>query len=320
MNELVKSNLYLIHMDDELYHHGIKGMKWGVRRYQNPDGTLTEEGKKRKRRRLIAAGVIIAGAAALTIGAIAAGSASRNLNAGRKIMANENVRNTAVSSIPDASSAISNSTGRKRYGLFSVRRNDGTRSSIHRTYGDYDKGTYYSPSPALTTWFSTSSKAKTKDGRVINDLYVTAPWSTTARSTGRKVTKTAQTASSAASSSAKKAKEFWPKDPSKRKGPKTPLDRYDAAMRRVRSTYDLPGNRNRTDALAYAKSQLDEYAAFNKRAGRGGPHKLIPRTRYQYGYGMPFDEVKAYGKSPSNGLRSIFLRGYAHTHGGHVFH
>jgi len=32
--------------EDELTHWGIKGQKWGLRRYQNPDGTLTEEGKK----------------------------------------------------------------------------------------------------------------------------------------------------------------------------------------------------------------------------------------------------------------------------------
>lgn len=32
---------------NELCHHGVKGQKWGVRRYQNKDGTLTDAGKER---------------------------------------------------------------------------------------------------------------------------------------------------------------------------------------------------------------------------------------------------------------------------------
>lgn len=34
----------------ELYHWGVKGMKWGVRRYQNKDGTLTNAGQRRYER------------------------------------------------------------------------------------------------------------------------------------------------------------------------------------------------------------------------------------------------------------------------------
>lgn len=34
-------------MNEYLIHHGIKGQRWGVRRYQNPDGTLTPKGKAR---------------------------------------------------------------------------------------------------------------------------------------------------------------------------------------------------------------------------------------------------------------------------------
>ena len=40
-------NVYIIGDKDYLMHHGIKGQKWGERRFQNPDGTLTPEGKAR---------------------------------------------------------------------------------------------------------------------------------------------------------------------------------------------------------------------------------------------------------------------------------
>lgn len=48
---------------NELYHHGIKGQRWGVRRFQKPDGTLTKAGEKRYQKRLVEKAVIIGGQA-----------------------------------------------------------------------------------------------------------------------------------------------------------------------------------------------------------------------------------------------------------------
>ena len=68
--------------NNELYHYGIKGQKWGVRRYQNKDGTLTYEGKKREEqkkrqskkhiftKRNIAIGAAAVGASLAVIGAM----------------------------------------------------------------------------------------------------------------------------------------------------------------------------------------------------------------------------------------------------------
>ena len=36
-----------MYYNDQIWHWGVKGMKWGVRRYQNEDGTLTAAGRKR---------------------------------------------------------------------------------------------------------------------------------------------------------------------------------------------------------------------------------------------------------------------------------
>ena len=38
---------YQVIFTDELYHHGLKGQRWGIRRYRNEDGSLTDAGKRR---------------------------------------------------------------------------------------------------------------------------------------------------------------------------------------------------------------------------------------------------------------------------------
>ena len=89
---------------NELYHYGIKGMKWGVRRYQNKDGSYTSEGKKRReqdpetiqKRKAVAKKVAVATVAAVGV-SVAIAYAAKNPEAISRVM--QTVGKTTVNAL-----------------------------------------------------------------------------------------------------------------------------------------------------------------------------------------------------------------------------
>lgn len=87
------------HSDEELQHHGVLGQKWGIRRYQNYDGTLTDAGKEhlsnndsKQRKKKIITGVAIG----LGVAAVAAGAMYLKNKTGLKLSDLRDIKNVKL--------------------------------------------------------------------------------------------------------------------------------------------------------------------------------------------------------------------------------
>ena len=92
-------------MSDVLQHYGIRGMKWGVRRFQQKDGSLTSQGRKRyggedgpERKKLPAAGKAAVGAAAAA-GIVLTAKAEQGKRAVEQLQKSASVFSTPVSQL-----------------------------------------------------------------------------------------------------------------------------------------------------------------------------------------------------------------------------
>lgn len=99
----------MVYYKNELYHHGILGQKWGVRRYQNKDGSYTSAGKERRKeewpssKKNTAAKIGKGIAIAATVG-LSAYLLSKNSDAAKEII--KRVGKSTVNSLSESSKRV----------------------------------------------------------------------------------------------------------------------------------------------------------------------------------------------------------------------
>ena len=123
---------------DEIYHWGIRGQKWGQRRYQNPDGTLTPEGKERYRREINKMATKDAQRVSDAKAAYGNGAGTRRKLLSKEI--NEKMKN------PDYKDAYEEASKH-----VDVQKSLKRAESLHKHSGDFDRGQRLSDSGKTTS-------------------------------------------------------------------------------------------------------------------------------------------------------------------------
>lgn len=104
----MSNTFYVIPKNSDLQHYGVLGMKWGVRRYQNADGSLTTEGRRRYTKRQGGAAGAIYGSLLGPVGSLAGNIIGRHIagkkfdeTEARKLEAHEKMKNMSDQEIFD---------------------------------------------------------------------------------------------------------------------------------------------------------------------------------------------------------------------------